>query len=83
MMVAAAAACALVLAAAVPASALPKSVDWRARGKVTPVANQGQCGSSWVFGAVGAIESAYAIGTGTLVPLSVQQVVDCIGGYSG
>jgi len=53
------------------------SIDWRTKGVVNPVQNQGQCGSCWSFSAVGALESAYAIKTGTLAKLSEQQLVDC------
>jgi len=44
---------------------------------VTGVLNQGQCDSGWAFAAVGALESANAIATGTLKPLSKQQLIDC------
>jgi cathepsin F len=60
-------------------SAVPTSFDWRTSGKVTPVKDQGQCGSCWTFSTTGAIESAWAIkkGLSTPVSLSEQMIVDC------
>jgi len=56
---------------------LPDAVDWRIKGVVTPVKDQGSCGSCWTFGTTETIESFSAIKTGRLQELSEQQILDC------
>jgi len=61
---------------------LPTTFDWglNRTNIVTPVNNQGECGSCWAFSATETIESVWALahnGTQHEVPLSVQQIVDC------
>jgi C1A family cysteine protease len=58
-------------------------VDWRTKGVVTPVKDQGNCGSCWAHSADEAVESFYAIKSGNLQVLSVQQCTACTYTYNG
>ncbi|EER02229.1 cysteine protease, putative, partial [Perkinsus marinus ATCC 50983] len=62
-------------------STLPSSVDWRDKNVLTPVKNQGGCGSCWAFCVTGALEAKHAIATGELLSFSEQQLVDCSRSY--
>jgi C1A family cysteine protease len=57
------------------------SKDWRNEGKVTPVKNQGACGSCWAFSTIGSLESAYAIKNGETQIFSEMELVDCSGEF--
>jgi len=56
---------------------LSQSVDWRSKGAVNPVQDQGMCGSCWAFSATAAMEGEHFLKTGKLLKLSEQQFVDC------
>lgn len=78
-------------AVCIRSGSVPDSFDWRQHGVVTPVKNQGSCGSCWTFATTASVESAYLIKKKTSdksFDLSEQQLVDCAkvngcqGGYS-
>jgi C1A family cysteine protease len=54
------------------------SFSWVSQGKVTPIKDQGQCGSCWAFGTASVIESSVAINTGVLANVSEQELVNCV-----
>jgi len=60
---------------------VPSSLDWRDNGAVSPVKDQGICGSCWAFATAQTIESAKFIKTKNMIALSPQALVDCAWGY--
>ncbi|KAK8835750.1 hypothetical protein M9Y10_040569 [Tritrichomonas musculus] len=66
-----------------PIKEAPDSFDWREKGVVNPIKNQGNCGSCWAFSTIATSESSYAITTSKLLQFSEQNLVDCITTCSG
>jgi len=55
----------------------PDSLDWSTKGAITPVKDQGACGSCWAYSAAEGVESGVFMATGELPSLSTQQIISC------
>ncbi|KAK1427441.1 hypothetical protein QVD17_16127 [Tagetes erecta] len=61
---------------------IPDFIDWRTKGAVAAIKDQGWCGSCWAFSTIGAVEAINQIVTGDLITLSEQELVDCDTSYN-
>ncbi|KAL8145227.1 low-temperature-induced cysteine proteinase-like [Apium graveolens] len=68
--------------ATVAGETLPDSIDWREKGAVAAIKDQGGCGSCWAFSAIASVEGINQISTGDLITLSEQELVDCDKSYN-
>merc|ERR1712238_570485 len=62
------------------------SIDWRTKGIMTPIKNQGNCGSCWTFSTSGCLEAhtclAHNVDCTHWQGLAEQQLVDCAGDFN-
>ncbi len=61
---------------------LPPEFDWRYKNIVTPIKNQGRCGSCWAHASAASIESVWAMRTGQIIDLSVQDIMNCASSHA-
>ena len=64
-----------------PVTSLPDSFDWREKGVVSSVKDQGTVGTCWAFSTVGNVEGQWAIAGNNVTSLSAEQLVDCDATY--
>lgn len=61
---------------------VPEEIDWRTKGAVLPIKDQGSCGSCWAFSTIASVEAINFLETGELISLSEQELVDCDRSYN-
>lgn len=55
----------------------PDSFDWRDHNAVTPVKDQGQCGSCWAFSITEEVESTWILAGNPMTEFAPQAIVSC------